>query len=191
MAVDVIDESPLSQLEDEALAARANDDFDAFAELYDRYLCRVYRFVRSQTPDEATAEDLTAHTFFQALSSAHSFSGRGSYRSWIFRIARNTIVSWRTRRSKGPVVLERLPDTPDPRPSPATAAVTGEEQRLVRHLVEKLPPAQREVLGLRYLDDLTTEEIARITGRSRGAVRILLHRARASLRRSIENGALG
>lgn len=47
-------------------------------------------------------------------------------------------------------------------------------------------PAQREVLALRYLEDLTTSEIAEVSDRSRGAVRILLHRARNSLRRALE-----
>ena len=191
MAVGVVDRSILRDLEDEVLATRVNEDFDAFAELYDRYLCRVYRFVRSQTSDDATAEDLTAQTFFRALSSAHSFDGRGSYRAWIFRIAHNAIVTWRTTRMKAPVVVELLPEEADPSPSPAAMAVSGEQQRLVRHLIGSLPPAQREVLSLRYLEDLEIEEIARATGRSRGAVRILLHRARAALRRAIENGALG
>jgi RNA polymerase sigma-70 factor, ECF subfamily len=182
MIIAGIHEAALSELADEALAARADRDFDAFAELYNRYLCRIYRFVRAQAPDDSTAEDLTAQTFFKALSNARSFRGHGSYRSWIFRIARNTVVTWRTRRAKAPLVIGEIPEPVDPGPTPAAALLTGEEGRLIRHLVSALPPAQREVLSLRYLEDLSTEEVAGITGRSRGAIRILLHRARASLR---------
>ncbi|MGH2757877.1 MAG: RNA polymerase sigma factor [Actinomycetota bacterium] len=182
MVVSAIHEASLSELADEALAARAGRDFEAFAELYNRYLCRIYRFVRSQAPDDSTAEDLTAQTFFKALSNARSFRGNGSYKSWIFKIARNTVVTWRARRAKAPLVVEEMPEPVDPAPTPAAAVLTGEEGRLIRHLVSGLPPAQREVLSLRYLEDLSTEEVASITGRSRGAIRILLHRARASLR---------
>ena len=188
MILSAVTADGLRALADEDLAARAARDFDAFAELYGRYLCRIYRFLRAQTPDDPTAEDLTAHTFFRALSSADTFHGRGSYRSWIYRIAHNTLQTWRSKRAAGPVILEQVPEPLDPSPTPAAAVVSGEERRLVWELVATLPPAQREVLTLRYLEDLTTEEIAGITRRSRGAVRILLHRARASLRRAIEDG---
>lgn len=186
MLVAVRDETRARDLPDELLAIRSVDDLDAFTELYDRYLCRIYRFVRAQTPDEATAEDLTAHTFFRALSGAGSFKGHGSYRSWLFRIAHNTVATWRLNRSRRPIVVEDLPERTDPGPSPAAVVLAEEEKNLVWRVVSSLAPAQREVLSLRYLEDLTTDEIADVTGRSRGAVRILLHRARTALRRAFE-----
>ena len=186
MLVAVSDEEDACHHSDEVLAARADSDLDAFSELYSRYLCRIYGFMRSQAPDEATAEDLTAHTFFRALSSAGTFSGHGTYRSWLFRIAHNTVATWRQNRAKGPVVVEELPEHSDPSPSPSTVVLAGEERNLMWRLVSSLAPAQREVLALRYLEDLTTEEIGEVTGRSRGAIRILLHRARTSLRRALE-----
>ncbi len=175
---------------DEILAQRASEDLDAFTELYNRYLCRLFRFVRSQTPDDATAEDLTAHTFFRALTSAGTFKGDGSYRAWLFRIAHNTIVTWRQRRTRFPVVVEEVPEHTDPSSSPANLVLEREQRALVWGVVSTLAPAQREVLSLRYLEDLSAEEIARVTGRSRGAVRILLHRARNSLRRKFEERGL-
>ena len=177
-----VNEGSLRNVEDEVLAVRADRDIDAFGELYDRYSCRVYRFVRSQTPDDSVAEDLTSETFFKALAGARGFRGHGSYQSWIFRIARNTVSTWRTKRKKAPVIVEEMPEEVDPAPTPAAALLTVEESRIVRRLVGTLPPAQREVLSLRYLEDLSHGEIAHITGRSRGAVRILLHRARNTLR---------
>jgi RNA polymerase sigma-70 factor (ECF subfamily) len=186
MLVVATHEADLCDVADEVLAGRADTDLEAFSELYDRYLCRIYRFVRSQTADEATAEDLTAHTFFRALSSASSFKARGSYRSWLFRIAHNTVATWRAHRSKAPVVVEEVPERSDPDPSPASIVVSGEERSVLWKLVSALAPAQREVLALRYLEDLTTAEIADVTGRSHGAIRILLHRARNSLRKALE-----
>ena len=187
MAVAALEEDQIRELADESLAQRADVDLGAFTELYSRYLCRVYGFVRSQTPDEATAEDLTAQTFFRALTGAGGYTGEGTYRSWLFRIAHNTVVTWRASHAKAPLAVEEVPEHTDPSPSPASIVVAGEERSLVWRLVSRLGPAQREVLALRYLEDLTTEEIAQVTRRSKGAVRILLHRARNSLRRALED----
>lgn len=171
-----------TELDDDQLASRAAHDFDAFATLYRRYLCVVYRFVRSQTPDDATAEDLTAHIFFKALSSAGSYRGEGTYRAWLFRIAHNTISSYRSTRKRSAVTVRDLPEEADPAPCPATTALVQDARDVVWRTVSELPPTQREVVALHYLDDLSIAEVASITGRTRGAVRILLHRAREKLR---------
>jgi RNA polymerase sigma-70 factor, ECF subfamily len=170
---------------DEALASRAGDDVDSFTELYRRYVCPIYRFVRSQVPSDAVAEDLTAHVFFKALSSVESFRAEGSFSSWIYRIARNSVVTWRERRDMS-VHLDDLPDKPDPAPTPASLVIVREDQDLVRRTVAKLPPAQREAITLRYLQELSIGEIAKLTKRTAGAVRILLHRARLRLRGALE-----
>lgn len=188
MLVAVRNERGLAALSDENLASRSHEDIDSFAELYNRYLCRVFRFLRSQTPDDPTAEDLTAHTFFRALSSAGSFRGDGTYKSWLFRIAHNTLMTWRRKESLAPITVEELPEHVDPAPSPAAIALDSEERQLVWNLVSSLPRTQREVLALRYLEDLDVGEIALVTGKTRGAIRILLHRARHGLRNALEQG---
>lgn len=167
--------------DDEQLAARAAHDFGAFTQLYERYLEPVYRYVRSQTRDRATAEDLTAQVFFKALNAAGTFKGEGSYRSWIFTIARNTVATWRAERKKTLVPIEEITHHPDPAPSAPTLAIASEDRALLWKAVARLPDAQREVVRLRYRRDLTIEEIARLTRRSTGAVRVLLHRARVRL----------
>ncbi|MDQ3957486.1 MAG: sigma-70 family RNA polymerase sigma factor [Actinomycetota bacterium] len=171
---------------DEELAARAARDFGAFTKLYGRYLEPVYRYVRSQTRDRTTAEDLTAQVFFKALSSAATFKGDGAYRSWIFSIARNTVASWRAERSRKLVSIETIAHEPDPSPSAQSLAIASEDRDLLWKAVSRLPAAQREVVRLRYLKDLTIDEIARATRRSSGAVRVLLHRARAGLRQRLK-----
>lgn len=168
--------------DDESLAARAGRDFAAFAELYQRYLEPVYRYVRAQTRDRATAEDLTAQVFFKALSSAGTFKGDGSYRAWLFTIARNTVATWRAERKKKLVPIEDVGEEHvDPAPSAQSLAIASEDRELLWTAVAHLPEAQREVVRLRYRRELTIDEIARITRRSSGAVRVLLHRARTRL----------
>jgi RNA polymerase sigma-70 factor (ECF subfamily) len=166
--------APAEGVDDETLAARAARDFAAFAELYQRYLEPVYRYVRTQTRDRA-------QVFLKALNAAGTFKGEGSYRSWIFSIARNTVTSWRADRKRKLLPIEALPEHPDPAPSAQSLAIASEERALLWTAVARLPEAQREVVRLRYRRELTIDEIARLTRRSSGAVRVLLHRARTRL----------
>jgi RNA polymerase sigma-70 factor (ECF subfamily) len=174
-------------LDDESLAVLASSDFDAFTELYRRHSCPVFRFVRAQTPSDEVAEDLTAQVFFKALSAAHTWRGDGPYKAWLFRIARNSVSTWRRGKHTNAVVTERIPDSPDPSPTPASHVLVGEARELVWRRVAELPPAQREAVTLRYLKDLSIDEVARVTRRTKGAVRILLHRARTRLRTAMED----
>ncbi len=184
----LIDDEALGLVDDDVLAKDAADNFEAFAELYRRYLCPIYRYMRTQTPSDPIAEDLTAQVFFKALSAASSFRGDSSYQTWLFRIAHNVMLSWRRHSDRSVVVVEDVPDGLDPARCPATHAEVNEQRQLVWRTVRRLPRAQQEVVTLRYLQDLSIEEVADISGRSRGAVRILLHRARTRLRHELERG---
>jgi RNA polymerase sigma factor (sigma-70 family) len=176
--------------EDEVLAHRARSEAAAFAELYERYLQPVHRYVRAQVRDEATAEDLTAQIFLKTLVSASTYRGEGSYRSWIFQIARNTITTWRMKLPRSEVPVGEIHD---PTPMDLAPAPSGlpEEQDVVRDTVKSLPDAQQEVIKLRYWRDLSIEEIADKTRRSPGAVRQLLHRARRRVERKLTSKEVG
>ena len=181
--------SEIDEFDTDALARRFSTDIAAFTELYQRFLCPVYRFIRARTPDDATAEDLTAQVFFKVLRSAATFRGEGSFDAWIFRIARNSLATWRAARAREAIAVGDVPESPDPAPSPVTRLIEEEEKGFVRTTLECLPPAQRQAVALRYLKDLSVREIATATKRTPGAVRILLHRARAKLRKTIQDRA--
>lgn len=171
-------------LEDEALARRAHDESDAFAELYARYLKPIHRYVRSQVDDQATAEDLTAQIFFKSLVSASGYRGEGSYRSWIFQIARNTVATWKAKRGSE-VPVDEFPEDAASDEYVDAPVISLLERDALLETLEELPLAQREVVRLRYWAGLTTDEIARVTRRSSGAVRQLLHRARRRLHKKL------
>ncbi|MGI8941984.1 MAG: RNA polymerase sigma factor [Actinomycetota bacterium] len=187
MEIRAVDAAFLSDADDETLAARSAEDFEAFAELYRRYACVVFRVVRARTPSEDVAEDITAHVFFKALVKADEWRGEGNYRSWLYGIARNAVSTWRRDHGSNAVGLEIVPDIEDPVPTPPHQVVIGEERDLIWKRVAELPDAQREAVVLRYLKEHSIDEIASITKRTKGAVRILLHRARSRLRRQIES----
>lgn len=172
-------------VDDETLARNARNETGAFAELYERYLRPVHNFVRSHVSDVATAEDLTAQVFFKSLVSASTFRGEGSYRSWIFQIARNTIATWKTQVKNLEIPVGAIQEGPTLEETPAVITLADAEREELAATVDELPDAQREVILLRYWKDLTVDEIAEKTERSPGAVRQLLHRARQRLRKKV------
>lgn len=186
MEIRAVDDVIIHEVDDETLAALAAEDFGAFAELYRRYECVVFRVVRARTPSDDVAEDITAHVFFKALHKADEWRGEGSYRSWLYGIARNAVSTWHGQKGRSAVVLEVVPDVEDPVPTPPVQVVIGEERDLVWKRVAELPDAQREAVVLRYMKEHSIDEIANITQRTKGAVRILLHRARCRLRKQME-----
>jgi RNA polymerase sigma-70 factor (ECF subfamily) len=178
-------EESVVNLSERALAREADRDAEAFTQLYERYLDPVTAFMRANTQDAATADDLASRVFFKALTCASTYRGEGSYRSWIFQIARNTLASWHADRARLQIPVEEVPEQPDATPSPALLTVVDEERDLLWDTVADLPEAQREVVHLRYRGNLSVDEIARKTRRSSVAVRQLLHRAKQGLRKRL------
>lgn len=170
---------------DEDLASISASDLDAFSQLYRRYEKRIFRYLRKRTGDDAAAEDLTAYVFFRAFRSARTFREEGSYAAWIFKIARNVANSWHVKRARSDIPVDSLPDEADPKQSALGDAIAEEEREVVRQVVADLPEAQREVLDLRYWQDLSVDEIAVRTRRTSVAVRQLLFRARRAIGRRL------
>lgn len=167
-------------------AAQANRA--AFATLYRRYLDRVYGYAFYQLGDHHDAEDATERIFLAALRALPDFRDQGStFRAWLFRIAHNTIANAHRSRSRRPT--ERLPDAderPAPDADPAGMVAVADELREVRRTVARMPDDRRQVILLRFVDDLSTKEIAQVLDRSPGAVRVLLHRALRELAARLE-----
>lgn len=170
---------------DETLARAAGSDAAAFSELYTRHFHSIYSFIRAHVPNAATAEDLTSQVFFRALTSAATYRGEGSYRAWIFGIARNALATWQRESARLQVTMDDVPEQADEAASPALLTVVGEERELLWDTIDALPEAQREVIHLRYWKNLSVEEIAHVTRRSSVAVRQLLHRAKQRLRKGL------
>ncbi len=152
-----------------------------FTELYLKYRRPKRRFLSSRVPDPATADDLTAQVFLKALTSIESYRAEGTHRAWLFQIARNSLANWRLEKARLQIPVENLPDAPGSEDAPTVTALAREEQTLIWDTVAELPEAQREIVRLRYWKDLTIEEIARVTGRTSGSIRALLHRSRQSM----------
>ncbi|HEX2015698.1 MAG TPA: sigma-70 family RNA polymerase sigma factor [Solirubrobacteraceae bacterium] len=160
-------------------------DEEVFALLYARYFDRVYGYVRLLLHQAGEAEDVTQQVFLKLLSALAGYERREQpFRAWLFVIVRNHALSHlRTTGRLEPVdpleLNRRLDATAYDPPLDALQWVSDRELLL---LVERLPLAQRQVLMLRYMLDLTPTEIGGVLGRAPGDVRILQHRALAFLR---------
>jgi RNA polymerase sigma-70 factor, ECF subfamily len=158
--------------------AAAQRDRAAFAALYRRYVERVYGYCFYILGDHHDAEDATERAFLSALGAIDRFSDRGAtFRAWLFRIAHNEVANaLRRRRRHRTTTLDTAADPVAPG-DPWTAVEAADERRLVREAISRLPRDRRQVLVLRFVDGLSSREVASVLGRSEGAVRVLQHRA--------------
>jgi RNA polymerase sigma-70 factor (ECF subfamily) len=169
----------------ERLIARARRDPEAFGEVYDLYLSRVYAFCRSRTASIEEAEDLTAQTFERALASLDRYESRGApMSSWLFRIAGNLIIDRGRRSGRFVPMTEDAPEpaSHDPEDDPEVMVERWERAAYLRDRMAALPADQREAVRLRYWENASTAEIAERLGRTEGATKQMLHRALVTLR---------
>ncbi len=161
----------------------ASRDREAASELFERYADELFAFASRRLP-ETDAEDVLQEIFKRALVSASTFRGNGSLRSWLYGIARHTL-------------LERSRDRIDPRsaieiidlgPSTESLAVRSEQSERLVWALERLPDEQAIVLELHRADGLSHEEVAAVLGIRPATSRKRLQRAIQALTRFLASG---
>jgi RNA polymerase sigma-70 factor (ECF subfamily) len=172
-----------SQPPEQDLIARAvQGDADAFGDLYERYLARIYRYVFYRVNDAAEAEDLTETVFLKAWEALEDYRLRDvPFGAWLYRIAHNVVVD-RHRTHKETLTLEGHLVLHDTVSSPEDSLDQHETIESVAHALAQLSPVHRQVLILRFISGLSHAETARVLKRSEEAVRVLQHRALYALR---------
>jgi len=176
-------------LEDEmALVREAQQDPAAFDPLYQRYLDRIYAYLRSRTTTPEEAADLTQQVFLQALDALPRYHG-GSFAAWLFRIARNTVTD-AYRRRRPTVPWDQLPPSAYPLALDDVEAgvLASESHARLRQLVTALPPDKRELLTLRFAAGLRTAESAAVLGKKDATIRQQLSRLLQSLQEHYYDG---
>jgi RNA polymerase sigma-70 factor (ECF subfamily) len=165
--------------EEAILVAEAQRDPHAFAPLYARYADLVYRYCYRRLGNDDAAADATSLVFAKALAALPRYRA-GSFRSWLFAIAHNTVVDG-LRLTRSDAQLDLALDRVDPTPSPEDLTLARDAAQELRSALAHLTSDQRYVVELR-LAGLTDLEIAETLGRSLAATRMLQVRAVARLR---------
>ena len=163
----------------------ADGDVEAFGELYDIYLSRIYRYVFYHVKVKMLAEDLTEDIFLKAWKAIGKYRGDGpSFQTWLYRIANNHIIDYfRANRKIAQLDPEisinsySFQDTGDPK----EIAETSIMHEKVLEQVSCLPFNQRQIIILKFIEGMENREIEQITGKKQGAIRILQMRALNSL----------
>ena len=181
--------SNLQEADDTGLIVRAaNGDREAFGDLYERYVFRVFRHVYYLTNNNHTADDLTAQTFLKALEATPNYEVRGvTFLAWLLRIAYNLTMNHNNLRSNGYSPLPEAVEAQGTAYSPEATYEAGADGEQVWAGVRRLKGDQRQVIVMRFIDGLSYPDIAKVLGKSIGAVRVIQCRALCALRHRLED----
>jgi RNA polymerase sigma-70 factor (ECF subfamily) len=184
---ELVDEAAARREEERRLVQHAiARDSTAFAALYDCHVVRVYRHIYYMVTDAREAEDLTAQTFLKAWEAVDRYKERGApFVAWLLRIAHNLTVSHlRSKRDHG--VLEDIYVDHKVYRNPEQALDQSSDESSVREAVLKLRDEQRQVIMLRFVEEMDYREVAAVIGKSVPAVRVIQHRALGNLRKMMQ-----
>jgi len=157
---------------------------ELFGSLYEQYLPRVFQYVNYRVGDVTIAEDLTSDIFNKALTRFATYnSGKATFSTWIFSIARNTIIDYYRRRDREKKIQEKVqPEDISFSKSVEEEASRSEEIRKLYECLARLSPNEQELISLKFSSEMTNREISRITGLSESNVGTIICRAVRKLR---------
>jgi RNA polymerase sigma factor (sigma-70 family) len=177
---------PLTNERQLVLQAQSGNS-EAFGQLYDAYMERIYRFVYFRVEDQQTAEDITSQVFLKAWSNLDRFQfSRTPYLAWLYTIAHNAVIDhYRTRK-----VTTALDDVQLSQPD-HSELVENEidltvEMQSVKRALGSLTDDQQKVLTLKFIEGMSNNEIARHLGKREGAIRALQMRGLQALAKQLE-----
>jgi RNA polymerase sigma-70 factor (ECF subfamily) len=184
---------PLEGPDDPVVVALVNRvvisrDPNAFGEIYDRFVERVYRYLYFRTGSHPEAEDLAEQVFLKAWEAIGRYRWQGRpFLAWLYRLAHNTHIDYvRTQR---PTLSLNNDDRPVDLPNPAAAAEMARalDADLLARALAQLTQDQQQVIMLKFIEGLDNEQIAESMEKREGAIRALQMRGLMSLRRVLEN----
>lgn len=172
------------------IVARAQaGDVAAFSEIYSRYASMILRYLYGRLREPEAAQDLTQEVFVRVLKSIGSFEYRGekSFLGWLYTIAGNVMIGQVRRKIPLATPLDDGVDVADPHGQEAVAALF--DRMALQQAIARLTGDQQQVLTLKFFADMTNNEVARMLGRTEGAIKALQHRALVSLHQILQQEA--
>lgn len=169
-------------------------DPDVLDGLIEQYQHRLLRYLAHLTGNQAMAEDLFQETWIRVLEKGHQYDGRSKFATWLLTIAHNVAIDH--LRKKTPASLDAMRDTEDAAPfepvaqglTPFERAAATEDKTRIQAALDRLPPIFREVLVLRFQEQMKLEEIAKLVGIPLATVKTRLYRGVMALRPALMEG---
>ncbi len=169
---------------DQELVPLAQNDQEAFGELYERYMPKIYSYVYYRTGNQHDAEDLTAKVFQRAIEHIRHYEDKGvPFQAWLYRIAHNLVANFHRDSGRRKIIslddyvsLTLKSDAPD------RQAELNEEKARLMHALQRLPAERQQLLLLKFVEDKSNAEIGEIMNRTEGAIKSLYHRTLLALR---------
>ena len=171
-------------------------DPDLLDRLIEQYQYRLFRYLLYITGDKARAEDFFQETWIRVLERGHQYDGKSKFEAWLFAIARHLVIDW--QRTKKAQSLDALTDPEQERPlqianesepSPLHQVLAQETEVNVQASLGKIRAIYREVLVLRFQEELQIEEMAGVLGIPVSTVKSRLYRGLEALRGALQAGA--
>lgn len=171
--------------DEQSLLQRASQlETQALADIYDTYSPGIYRYSMRLLGDVSLAEDCVADTFARFIRSLQERCGpRENLRAYLYRIAHNWIVDSYRNGRESVELCDAFRSEADVLEEEAEKHI---RQRQVRDAIRHLTPDQQQVISLKYLEEMSNEEVARLMRKPVGAVKSIQHRALRSLHRFLE-----
>jgi RNA polymerase sigma-70 factor (ECF subfamily) len=160
-------------------------DKEAFGELYKIFLNKIYRFVYYLVGDEFSAEDITQNTFLKTWNGLANFSfSAGTFQSYLYTIARNLVID--AQRKKKAYSLDGLEDIIESKENLEVQVWRDEASEKVHQALDGLDEDDRQILILRFFEEMQFDEISKVVGKNPGAIRVKVHRLMGILREKLE-----
>ncbi len=177
------------QNESQLIQRARQGDLEAVSELYNLHIDRIYQYVRYRIGDDQTSEDITAEVFLRAIESLGNYSDQGApFIAWLYRIAHARIIDyWRSSKRhqtaplEDPLLQDGLVSTDD------AIDVDFLQHRSLWVALRQLTDDQQNVIVLKFVQGLSNAEIAKVLGKTEGAIKALQRRALESLARLLDH----
>ncbi|MGC9049027.1 MAG: RNA polymerase sigma factor [Patescibacteria group bacterium] len=158
----------------------------AFAKIYDFYLDKIYRFIYFRVSDENLARDFTSETFIKVLNYIKGGQEIENFQSFLYQTARNLIVDfYRQKRQEELPIDEFIEENIVEEKDLASEVADKFELEKIQNALKQIPDHYREVIVLRFIEDLPFKEIAKIIGLKEDHTRVLVHRGLKMLRQQL------
>ncbi|OGE33956.1 hypothetical protein A3J19_00740 [Candidatus Daviesbacteria bacterium RIFCSPLOWO2_02_FULL_41_8] len=159
---------------------------EAYGKLYTLNLKKIYRFIYYMVYDIKLAEDLTQDTFFKVWKSLSKYQEeKGTFTSYLFTVAHNLVIDYSRRKKEfrlDPEIAEAIASGEDIEDQ----MIRKERQEQVQYALAKLDGPDRQIVMLRFFEELPTREIAKIMDKKDGAIRVALYRALEKLKKILK-----